>query len=227
MAARILVLVILAGVFWAAPAAAESFPDARRLAASPAKASRSDPSPRGAFLRSLLVPGWGQLAVGTPKRAAVFAIIEGALWMGTAGFYTMRGIYGDDYRACAASVAGANVEGKGSQYFNDLAFYDTRAQHNQTAAVYDESDPELYGVEDDWQWPSTSDRQRYRSRLNDWKTMKQRMAYAVGLIALNHLASAIDAGKTTARRQSPTAVSLVAAPLKGGGQVVLTLGLGE
>jgi hypothetical protein len=30
------------------------------------------PSPRGAFLRSLAVPGWGQLHVGAPRRAAVF-----------------------------------------------------------------------------------------------------------------------------------------------------------
>jgi len=30
------------------------------------------PSPRGAFLRSLALPGWGQLYVGTPTRAAVF-----------------------------------------------------------------------------------------------------------------------------------------------------------
>lgn len=34
------------------------------------------PSPRGAFLRSLALPGWGQLYVGTPGRAAVFIALQ-------------------------------------------------------------------------------------------------------------------------------------------------------
>ena len=40
--------------------------------AAPAGAARKGPSPRGALLRSLLVPGWGQLATGHPWKAALF-----------------------------------------------------------------------------------------------------------------------------------------------------------
>jgi hypothetical protein len=39
-------------------------------------------SPRGAFLRSLVLPGWGQAWVGSPGRgAAYFAMEAGSLWM--------------------------------------------------------------------------------------------------------------------------------------------------
>ena len=39
-------------------------------------------SPRGAFLRSLVLPGWGQSAVGSPGRGAVYFGMEaGSLWM--------------------------------------------------------------------------------------------------------------------------------------------------
>jgi hypothetical protein len=39
-------------------------------------------SPRGAFLRSMIVPGWGQAYVGAPGRGAVyFALETGSLWM--------------------------------------------------------------------------------------------------------------------------------------------------
>ncbi|HEV2150600.1 MAG TPA: hypothetical protein VGR37_24595 [Longimicrobiaceae bacterium] len=39
-------------------------------------------SPRGAFLRSLVLPGWGQSAVGSPGRGAIyFALEAGSLWM--------------------------------------------------------------------------------------------------------------------------------------------------
>ena len=39
-------------------------------------------SPRGAFLRSLVLPGWGQSSIGAPGRGAVyFALESGSLWM--------------------------------------------------------------------------------------------------------------------------------------------------
>lgn len=39
-------------------------------------------SPRGAFFRSLVLPGWGQSAIGASGRGAVyFALESGSLWM--------------------------------------------------------------------------------------------------------------------------------------------------
>jgi len=39
-------------------------------------------SPRSAFLRSLVLPGWGQSSIGAPGRGAVyFALESGSLWM--------------------------------------------------------------------------------------------------------------------------------------------------
>jgi hypothetical protein len=156
-------------------------------------------SPRGAFLRSLVLPGWGQHALGADSRAAVFLSVEGATWAGIAGLAFMRDIYTDDYRSLAVSVAGANVVGKPRTYFDDLAFYDTRLLHNQAANVLEQPDPELYGVEDDWQWPDADARQRFRSRYNDAKQMRRNIDYALLVVTLNHLASAIDAGKLAGR----------------------------
>jgi hypothetical protein len=39
-------------------------------------------SPRGAFLRSLVLPGWGQSELGSPGRGGVYFLLEaGSLWM--------------------------------------------------------------------------------------------------------------------------------------------------
>lgn len=39
-------------------------------------------SPRGAFLRSLVLPGWGQSEIGAPERGIIyFALEAGSLWM--------------------------------------------------------------------------------------------------------------------------------------------------
>jgi len=76
----------------AAPAAAQVTPaDSARPAArdtaradsaavDTARAGRI--SPRGAFLRSLVLPGWGQSEIGAPERGIVyFALEAGSLWM--------------------------------------------------------------------------------------------------------------------------------------------------
>jgi hypothetical protein len=74
----------------AADTARTARPDTvRRPTADTARAARPDTarrdgriSPRGAFLRSLVLPGWGQSEIGAPERGVVyFALEAGSLWM--------------------------------------------------------------------------------------------------------------------------------------------------
>lgn len=164
-------------------------------------------SPAGAFFRSLIVPGWGQYALGKTDRALLFGGTEAALWLGVGWMSHLESTYTDDYRGYATAVAGANVAGKSRDYFDDLAFYDSRTLHNQVARVDDQPDPFLYSVEDDWQWPTAEDRLRFRSRYNDAKKMNRNIDYTVLVITLNHLASAIDAAKTGSRLRSAASES--------------------
>ncbi|HEX8243933.1 MAG TPA: DUF5683 domain-containing protein [Longimicrobium sp.] len=54
----------------------------RRAAAADTAQRRYRISPRDAFLRSLVLPGWGQSSIGAPGRGAVyFALESGSLWM--------------------------------------------------------------------------------------------------------------------------------------------------
>jgi hypothetical protein len=83
--AAALVAALLGVLALAAPAAAQDPapppppPPAAPAAPPPPELERS---PRGAFLRSVAVPGWGQAWVGSPVRGGVyFAMEAGALWM--------------------------------------------------------------------------------------------------------------------------------------------------
>jgi hypothetical protein len=63
------------------PLVADSAP-ARRPPVTDSSQMRYRISPRGAFLRSLVLPGWGQSSIGAPGRGAVyFALESGSLWM--------------------------------------------------------------------------------------------------------------------------------------------------
>src|SRR5213082_3587186 len=55
---------------------------ARQAAQDTAGLKHYHVSPRSAFLRSLVLPGWGQSSIGAPGRGAVyFALESGSLWM--------------------------------------------------------------------------------------------------------------------------------------------------
>lgn len=78
---RLLIMALVTG--WAllgGPVAAQETPPP---AAAPADSTGERRiSPRGAFLRSLVLPGWGQSVLGSPGRGAVyFALESGSLWM--------------------------------------------------------------------------------------------------------------------------------------------------
>jgi len=63
------------------PLVADSAP-ARRQSVTDSSQQRYRISPRGAFLRSLVLPGWGQSSIGASGRGAVyFALESGSLWM--------------------------------------------------------------------------------------------------------------------------------------------------
>lgn len=74
--------VVTALMLASAPAAAQRTPPADTSQVAPDTVFRPPVSPGGAFLRSLVLPGWGQSLLGSPGRGAVyFALESGSLWM--------------------------------------------------------------------------------------------------------------------------------------------------
>lgn len=68
-------------LLWPAGAAAQQQRDGREASVD-SVAAVSPVSARGALIRSLVLPGWGQAYVGAPGRGAVyFALEAGSVWM--------------------------------------------------------------------------------------------------------------------------------------------------
>ncbi|NJD11483.1 MAG: hypothetical protein FIB01_13970 [Gemmatimonadetes bacterium] len=60
----------------AGPAAAQVAPDTL-----PADSTRREnTAPRNAFIKALLVPGWGHFSIGTPVRGVFYVALEGSSW---------------------------------------------------------------------------------------------------------------------------------------------------
>ena len=63
-------------------------------------------------LQSVLLPGWGQHALGESKRATDYFIREAALWLIFLGSKKTATWYASDYKAFAEIHANVDMEGK-------------------------------------------------------------------------------------------------------------------
>jgi hypothetical protein len=147
-----------------------------------------------AFLQSLLIPGWGQYSLGQKQSALMFISAE-ALFIG--GVLSTRA-YGssarDDYKALAAAHAGV-VGDHGHDFYVDVGnwmtvegFNNQRMLERNFNSLYTEADEQ-------WAWDSEGNRatmEKYRIRSD--RAFNSVVYFAAGIV-VNHLASAIHAGR--------------------------------
>lgn len=179
-------------------------------------ASPQAQSPRQAFWRSLLVPGWGQRYAG--HGALRFVGVEAGLWAGYFGLRGLAQVRRDEYRTFAAEHAGARPGGKDREYFDDLGFYQSRLQHDQyalyregpSAQVYPDT-PEFF-----WEWDQEDSRRRYRHLRNSSESADRQALYATGLVVANHVIAAIHAARAArAGRSAALPVEVEVDPRRG------------
>jgi hypothetical protein len=173
-------------------------------------------SPRQAFWRSLLLPGWGQHYAG--GGGLRFAAAEAGLWAGYFGLRGLEQVRRNHYRSYAAQHAGAHPAGKDSEYFDDLGFYQSRVQHDQYALYDDGPNAQLYpaGPEFSWEWDNEAARRQYRQLRNDSASAGRQALYTTGLVVANRVIAAIHAARLARRgKVSALPVGLEMDPLRG------------
>ena len=148
-----------------------------------------------AFLRSVLVPGWGQLSAGRKTTGYAFLASEIALVSGIIILRTHAAWLEDDYRQFARQHAGVSADRDHGYYvdignwMDRLSFNEKRLQDRQLDRLYRSS---RY----DWNWDSDAKRRHFKSMRIDSDTARQKSMLFVGGLLLNHLISAIEAGRT-------------------------------
>ncbi|MFH1007865.1 MAG: hypothetical protein V1800_10250 [Candidatus Latescibacterota bacterium] len=161
-------------------------------------ADAQERSGRKAFFLSLLVPGAGQYYAGERTWAKSFLISEGMLWLGYAGFRRYQAWRENDYRVFATVHAGVNPQGKDAAFFDHVGFYDSAAERNGVISWEEGPEAPLYaeGSQSSWAWDSEASRLTFRSLRSASMTARERSRYVVGGLILNHVMSAIQAGRS-------------------------------
>jgi len=151
-----------------------------------------------AALLSFILPGAGEIYGGSKTKGKIFIFSEASLWVGFFGFRTYGSWLKEDYKIYAASHAKVNLEEKSDDFFDELAFYESRDEYNQFAPLYHRGDKQPYPEDDfwNWEWDGRESRLYYRDLKNRSKDASRKALYMVGLSIVNRIVSVVDAMKT-------------------------------
>ena len=147
-----------------------------------------------AFLRSLLVPGWGEWKAGARTRARVFWISESALAAAFIGFRVYGHLKANDYKAWAAIHAGADFSGKPERFATNISYYHDILEYNEYQRRLRRYDLVYPLTEANWwEWDSAVSRERFNSLRIQSQTAYRNAVIVLGLAFANHVFSGIDA----------------------------------
>lgn len=152
---------------------------------------------QAAFLKSLVIPGWGQYELNRPRHAVAF-LGSDLLLIGAALSLRHNGLQlRDNYEAFAVSNAGV-IGSHGKEFYIDVANWMSVFEYNEQRMA-ERNFGALYDTETQyWSWGSEADRARMDDMRLDSDRSLNRVIYAVVLIGVNHLVSAFHAGRLAA-----------------------------
>lgn len=145
-------------------------------------------------VKSFLIPGWGEKALGNPARSKGFFLSEAALWLSTAGTFTAAEAEERKYIAFAADHAGVDISGKAHDFWVDIGNYEDRDAYNAEHLRFRENDA-LYSLDKEWNWSwdDSENRKKFEGMRIRGDRLSKATSFLLGGIVLNHIISAIDA----------------------------------
>lgn len=156
-------------------------------------ARSAEPKPKNIFLKSAILPGWGEMSLQKDHRAKNFFIREGLLWLTLYGSNKRSDWYRSDYLAFGAEHAGTDISDKTYQYAVDMGNYDSYSDFiaaKDRQRQIDLKYPEGQGYE--WNWDSSANRIKFdKMRVKSVSADKFANFVVAGLV-LHRVVSLID-----------------------------------
>jgi len=158
-----------------------------------------------AVISSAIVPGTGQILLGSAKRGEALLWLDGAAWVAWAGLRWYGSAREGDARLSAAREAGADLGQTATRYYKALEAYDNADEYNEQVrsdararfpdnpeAQHSYLDSVGYFGAAAWNWSSDSARIGYWRTRRSGRTAVQTAGFVVAGLVLNRLASVID-----------------------------------
>jgi len=146
------------------------------------------------IIKSLILPGSGEYALGNPSRGRTFVISEIALIFSVVSVYHFSSFNEQKYIAFAAEHSGAQPKGKDHHYWVDIGNYISIKEFNEEHLRFRENDA-LYEETEEWiwEWDTDDNRSTFESTRIKSDIWKLGGKFLIGGLVVNHIVSAIDA----------------------------------
>lgn len=146
------------------------------------------------FLKSLLLPGWGQLSTGANTRARSFIVAEGLFWSTFASFQIYSHLKRNDLENFAVQSAGVKGTGKEKTFYTDVSNFIDIYEHNEEMRRFRRYD-DVYPIDEEnfWQWNSVKDQNKFDELRLSAEKANRNSTLILGAIIANHVISGIDA----------------------------------
>ncbi|MCP9290204.1 hypothetical protein [Gracilimonas sediminicola] len=154
------------------------------------------PSPKGAFFRSLVVPGWGHYYAENDNwnRGKYHLAGEVVLVLSYFGLDARANYLEQDYFTFAEARANTDLSGKSRDFIIAVGNYDNLAAYNDAqlrTRNWDQVFPE--SSEYQWNWESTQHRFQYQDARERVERNRSQLPTLVALMVANRLVSGISA----------------------------------
>lgn len=152
--------------------------------------------PEGAFVRSLLVPGWGHYYANSDQwtRGQVHLGTEIALIVSFFGFSIRANNLEDQYETLASLRAHVDISERSRAFqlaigdFNSLQEYnDFQLRSRNWNRLYEDHPANR------WNWETEEDRNNYNNLRSDVDRVKNQLPAILGLMVVNRVVSALSA----------------------------------
>jgi hypothetical protein len=147
---------------------------------------------KGALLRTIVLPGWGQYYLGDHRIARRMMTTEVCFWLLLGTFKRAENWFEQDFRSFATLHAGTSYRLKPDIYYYRLGRYDSIEDYNQ-AQQRDRNIDAIYplNTDMDWDWDSPYSRKRFQDlRRASLRTAKA-ASFTVGGMVVNRAIAAI------------------------------------
>tara|TARA_X000001036_G_scaffold355556_1_gene337402 strand:+ start:678 stop:1307 length:630 start_codon:yes stop_codon:yes gene_type:complete len=161
-----------------------------------------------AKIKSLILPGWGELSIDKQSRAKYFLYAESILIISAYSFNKLSSSYRSDYTAYAIQHANVDITNRDYMFALDIGSNDNIEEFNnikkRQRALLMELDPGGNVVRDfghqvyperagyDWDWDSDTNRSTFNSMRINSINYEKYAGFAVAGMLLNRIVSLID-----------------------------------
>jgi len=144
------------------------------------------------LVRSLILPGWGELKMEETQRSRVLMAADLSIFVTYLLGKSFNASYIDQYKAYGMLYADADMVGKDYSFAVNMSNYNSMDEYNQDMSNRKNYDDIYDDPGYNWEWDSTSKRLKFNGMRESSIVSSKFAEFAVAGLIINRVISAID-----------------------------------